>query len=280
MNPALLVVVFGLLSAASWGVADFSGGLASRRSTALAVVLFSQPVGGLIFLALALARGETSLPQADLVWSVLAGATGPTALVFFYRGLATGRMGVVAPIAGVIGAAVPVVVGGFLEGAPETAQAAGIALGLASVLLVTWSARGSGAGFTGISDAILAGVGFGLFFVFLGQVQGGGAFAPLVVARLVAALVIVGVVILTRASWRLSRASLAPAVISGVLDASGNLWYLLASQQGRLDVAAVLASLYPVVTVLLAAGMLHERIGRVQALGIAAAIGAIVLIAA
>lgn len=211
---------------------------------------------------------------------MLAGLTGPSALVFFYRGLATGRMGVVAPIAGVLGAAVPVIVGGLLEGLPAPAQVVGIAFALSSVVLVTWSTQHAGHGWEGAGNAILAGCGFGLFFVFLGQVQGGGPFAPLVVTRGVATILIATVIVVTRAPWRLTRPSLAPAVLSGVVDMSGNFWYLLAAQAGRLDVAAVLASLYPVVTVVLAAVLLREHIGRLQAVGIAAAVGAIVLIAA
>jgi drug/metabolite transporter (DMT)-like permease len=132
----------------------------------------------------------------------------------------------------------------------------------------------------GVGLAIVSGIGFGLFFVFLGRVAPGSVFVPLVVVRFVATALIVSIVVATRTSWRLSRPSYVPVVISGVLDAGGNIWYLLAAQQGRLDIAAVLASLYPVVTILLAAGLLRERIGRVQALGIGAALAAIVLIAA
>ena len=188
-------------------------------------------------------------------------------------------MGVVAPIAGVLGAGVPVVVGGVLEGLPAFAQLAGIALALVSVVLVT-RARDESGGSRGVGFAILAGIGFGAFFVFLGRVGPGSAFAPLVIVRLVAMLLIGAIVIATRGTWRLSRPSWIPVAIAGTLDMGGNLWYLLAAQQGRLDVAAVLASLYPVVTILLAAAILRERIGRLQAIGILTALAAIVLIAA
>jgi drug/metabolite transporter (DMT)-like permease len=113
----------------------------------------------------------------------------------------------------------------------------------------------------------------------MGQIEGEAVFAPLIVTRIVSTLVIGTVVLVTHAPWRLSRPALLPATLAGTLDMSGNVWYLFASQQGRLDVAAVLASLYPVVTVLLAATVLKEHIGRLQAAGIVAALAAIVLIA-
>jgi drug/metabolite transporter (DMT)-like permease len=280
MEPGLAVAVFGLLSAISWGAADFSGGIASRRSPALGVVLISQPLGGLLALFLALARGEGPPPAPDLLWAAMAGIAGPTALIFFYRGLASGRMGVVAPIAGVLGAAIPVLVGAVLEGFPAPGQLAGIAVGLASVVLVTRVTDSATGRPRGAGLAVIAGFGFGAFFVFLGRVGPGPVFAPLVVVRVVATILMAAIVLVSRSPWRLSRPSYVPVLIAGTLDMGGNLWYLLAAQQGRLDVAAVLASLYPVVTIVLAAAVLRERIGRVQAVGILAAAGAIVLIAA
>jgi drug/metabolite transporter (DMT)-like permease len=273
-------VVFGLLSALSWGAADFSGGIASRRSAALAVVLWSQPLGGLIALGLALARGEPGMTGSDVLWAALAGFCGPSALVFFYRGLAIGRMGVVAPIAGVLGAGIPVVVGGFVEGIPAPAQLAGIALALVSVLLVTRGVGEAGGAGRGVGEAIVAGIGFGAFFVVLGQLGDGPVFLPFVVVRIVATVLLAAVVLVSRGTWRLARPSIVPVLIAGTLDLGGNLWYLLAAQQGRLDLAAVLSSLYPVVTIILAAALLRERVGRLQAFGILVAAGAIVLIAA
>lgn len=232
-------------------------------------------------LSIALARGEGGIGMQDVIWSALAGVSGPTALVFFYRGLALGRMGVVAPIAGVLGAAIPVVIGGLLEGLPTAAQLAGIALGLLAVLLVTRTQEGTARGDArAIWLAAAAGVGFGLFFVFLGRVESTAVFVPLVVVRVVATALVATLALATRTAWRLPRSAWLPAMIAGVLDAGGNLWYLLAAQAGRLDVAAVLASLYPVVTILLAAALLRERIGRIQAAGILAALASIVLIAA
>jgi drug/metabolite transporter (DMT)-like permease len=266
------------LSALSWGAADFSGGFASRRLPALTVVFWSQLIGVLFATVFAGVRGESSLPPGDVIWAVLAGLSGPTALVFFYRGLAVGRMSVVAPIAGVLGAGIPVLVGGILEGLPAPAQLAGIALALVSVLLVTRAHDPTSGGRRGVYLAITAGLGFGAFFVFLGRVSPGTVFAPLVVARVVATLLIAGVVVTTRVQWRVPRPSILLVAIAGTLDMGGNLWYLLAAQQGRLDVAAVLASLYPVVTVLLAASVLRERVAPLQRAGIALTLTGVVLI--
>ena len=276
----MAVATFGLLSALSWGAADFAGGVASKRNSALTVVFWSQLIGGLVAAAIALARGETGVPSADLIWVVLAGLVGPTALVFFYRGLAAGRMGVVAPIAGVLGAGIPVVVGGVLDGVPAPGQLAGIVVALVSVLLVTRSSEPAPGIDRGVTHAVVAGIGFGLFFVFLGRVGPGAVFAPLVVVRLVATGLLACVVLLSHGTWRLARPTYGVVLVSGALDMGGNLWFHLAAQQGRIDIASVLSSLYPVVTIVLAAAVLRERIGRVQAVGIGAAVIAIVLIAA
>lgn len=244
------------------------------------MVLWVQPIGGAIALILAVAWGEHGLTGSDLVWSALAGLCGPTALVFFYRGLAIGRMGVVAPIAGVLGAGIPVMVGGLFQGVPAPAQLAGIGLALVSVVMVTRGGDAVSGDRRGVPDALIAGLGFGAFFVLMGQVGEGAVFLPFVIVRIVASVVMVAVVLAGRSAWRLARPSLVPVAIAGVLDLGGNLWYLLAAQQGRLDIAAVLSSLYPVVTIVLAAALLRERVGRVQAAGILVALGAIVLIAA
>ena len=178
-------------------------------------MLWSQPLGGLVALLVAVSRGESGIASDDLLWTVLAGICGPTALVCFYRGLAVGRMGVVAPIAGVLGAGIPVVVGGIIEGLPGTLQLAGIALALASVVLVTRSSDEGGGDRRGVWLAVAAGIGFGLFFVFLGRVSAGSVFVPLVVVRLVATIVAATFVVVTRGTWRLSRASYVPVIVGG-----------------------------------------------------------------
>ncbi|HEY3523320.1 MAG TPA: EamA family transporter, partial [Candidatus Limnocylindrales bacterium] len=189
-----------------------------------------------------------------------------------------------APIAGVIAAAVPVAAGALLEGAPDAAQAAGIALALVAVVLVSAAAReddlpAQGVRRTSILLATVGGLGFGLFYVFIDRVSPTVVFWPLVASRL-ASLTVIGVLVVgTRTSF-IGLRSVAPLVgIAGVLDVGGNAGFLLAAQAGRLDVASVLSSLYPIVTVILAILVLRERVGRQHALGMAAALLAIALIA-
>ncbi len=279
--PELAVAAFGLLSAASWGTADFSGGIASRRSPALTVVLWCQPIGGLMALAFALVRGETSLPPADLALAALAGllrSDRPRLLLPRPRRRTDGRRRPDRgrPRCGDPGPRRRLV----LVGLPTPLQFAGIALALVSVVLVTAATIRRSATRAGARLAIVAGLGFGAFFVVLGRISAATVFAPLVVMRIVATIAIAAVVVVTHGTWRVARPSWLLVAIAGVLDMGGNLLYLLAAQAGRLDIAAVLASLYPIVTILLAAAILRERILAVQAVGIGVALLAIVLVTA
>jgi len=242
------------------------------------VVFVSQIIGGVLAIGLALIRGEQALDPSDAGWAILAGIAGPSALVCFYRALAIGRMGVVAPVSGLLGAAIPVGVAAVTQGLPSAPQLIGIVVALLAMVLVTRSVQPAESGSSGIGLAILAGIGFGAFFVFIAQVGPHEVFWPLVVVRLTAGIGFGILLLVTRTPWRPGRSVTGLVVIAGILDMGGNVWFLLASQQGRLDIAAVLTSLYPVVTTVLAAVLLRERMGRTQAAGIGAAIIAIVLI--
>jgi len=242
-------------------------------------VLLSQLAGMLLAIVLALARGESAPTTADLGWSVLAGVAGGIGITALYQGLAVGRMGIVAPVTGVIAALIPVTAGIVLEGVPAPLVLAGIALAVVAVVLVS-RVSDEGGGPSGIGLALLAGVGIGLLSVFISQISDGHAFGPLVVIRASQALLIGGVIVLTRAAWRPAR-GLIPAIAGvGILDMAGNGAFILAVQSGALAVAAVLSSLYPVTTVVLAAVFLRERVTRTHAVGIALAVAAIACIAA
>jgi drug/metabolite transporter (DMT)-like permease len=250
------------------------------------VVLLSQVVGMAFALVLAIARGETAPTTADLGWSVLAGITGGVGISALYRGLAVGRMGIVAPVTGVIAALIPVAAGIALEGLPAPLVLFGIGLAIAAVILVSRvrdeaSAPASTAAPapSGLGLALIAGVAIGLFSVAAGQISDGHAFGPLVVIRGAEAMLIGGAVVVTGAGWRPDR-RLVPAIsLVGVLDMTGNGAFILAVQAGALAVAAVLSSLYPVTTVVLAWLVLHERVTRTHAAGIALAMAAIACIA-
>jgi len=220
-----------------------------------------------------------ALPSpADALWAAVAGMSGAIGITALYRGLATGQMGVIAPVTAVVAATIPVLVGGLTEGPPGPARAAGIVLAMVSVVLVSRSST-PGGGRAGLGLAVLAGAGLGMFAVFISRVSDGFVFGPLAIARLADVTLLVAIVALSRQPWRVPRATLPLVLVAGALDTCGNAFFVLAAQSGRLDVAAVLSSLYPVTTILLATFVLGERLVRGHAFGVGLALVAIVLIA-
>jgi drug/metabolite transporter (DMT)-like permease len=215
----------------------------------------------------------------DVGWSAISGVLGAIGIMALYRGLAVGRMGVVAPVTGVLAATVPVLVGVVLEGLPPPMVVAGIAAAVLAVVLVS-RVPGDAGTRSGLDLALLAGLGIGLFNVTLTRVDDALVFGPLTVARLTSAVVI-ALALLALRRRPVIPTRLAPAVVViGLLDMAGNAGFLLAEQTGSLAVASVLSSLYPVTTVVLAALLLRERVTRDHAVGIVLALAAIALIAA
>jgi drug/metabolite transporter (DMT)-like permease len=245
----------------------------------LGVALLSQAVGLALAGVIALVRGEAPPALSDVGWAIVAGAAGGMGIASLYHGLATGRVAVVAPIAGVLAATIPVIAGIALQGLPGPARVLGIAFALTAVVLVSRAADPTGDRPAGVRFGLLAGLGFGLFNVFASRFTTGVVFGPLVIVRAFEALLIVGIVVVGRGEFRLARAIWPLAALVGVGDMAGNAFFVLAAQAGRLDVAAVLSSLYPVTTIVLATILLHDRVTRSHAAGIAAAAIAIVLIA-
>lgn len=233
----------------------------------------------LLALGLALVRAETMPTPTDLAWSVAAGVAGGVGISALYQGLAVGRMGIVAPVTGVIAVLIPVGAGVVLEGVPPPLVLVGIGLALLAVLLVSRVSDESG-GPSGLSLALLAGLGIGSLSVCISQISDGHAFGPLVVIRATQAVLIAGVILVTRAAWRPGIRLLPAISVVGVLDMAGNGAFILAVQAGALAVAAVLSSLYPVTTVILASVFLGERVTRDHAIGIALAAVAVAAIAA
>jgi drug/metabolite transporter (DMT)-like permease len=274
------VVLLGLASAITWGTGDFGGGLLSRRAPLLSVVAVTQLVGMVAALAVAIARGEPVPQGPDVAWAVGAGLCGMLGITSLYRGLAVGRMGVVAPVTGVIGAVIPVVVGFALEGVPQPAAIAGIVIALVAVVLVTRAPGHHADRPSGIRWALLAGVAIGGFNVCIGQFSGAGAFSLLVIIRLLQVLIMGALIVLWRQPWRVPRDMPPKLVAIGLLDMTGNAAFILAAQAGALAIAAVLSSLYPVMTVILAIVLLRERLTRSHVFGIALTGVAIALIAA
>ena len=243
------------------------------------MVLLSQVVGALLALVLAIGRAEPLPVIGDLGWAVAAGVAGSIGITSLYYGLATGRIAVVAPITGVLAATIPVAAGWFLQGTPSGLQVVGIGLAIAAVVLVSMSTDPAGDRASGVRFGLLGGLGFGLFNVFASRFTAGSVFGPLVIVRTFEALSVALFVVGTRRAWRVPRSVILLAMAVGVGDMAGNGFFILAAQAGRLDIAGVLSSLYPVTTIVLATVLLHERVTRRHAVGIGFAFGAIALIA-
>jgi uncharacterized membrane protein len=276
-----MAVVLALLSALVWGASDFSGGLATRRSSAYGIVIGSQAIG-LVALAAVIPLIGGSATPADLAWGAAAGVCGSAGLVVFYRAMAGGVMSVIAPVTSVCAAAVPVLAGLASGERIGVATAVGIALALVAVVLV--ASEGGLRALRSVRPATLgpplfAGAMFGLFFVLLHRTGPGAGLWPLVAARLVSVLLVGAVVLLRRERLRVPQAAVLPLVLAGVGDMAGNALFLLASQRGDLSITGVLASLYPASTVLLAQLVLRERLAGSQTAGLATAAAAVVLIA-
>lgn len=277
-NDNLVNAAYSLAAAGSWGAADFTGGLASRRASSIGVLLASQCTGFVGLVAMALITRE-SLPSFTIAfWAALAGAANVVGFIAFYRALVVGKMGVNAPITAVLTAGLPVIVGAFIEGAPRGIQIAGFLIALAGIWLLA-RPDASGIRTEGLGLAIFAGVFFSAFLVLMrvaGQYATGW---PLSIARLAGVSILLTLVV-ARPGERLPERSILPlALVAGVLDAAGTVFFLPAVRHGRLDVAAVLASLYPVTTVVLARIVLRERLTRVQMAGMVAALVAVPMIA-
>ncbi len=232
-----------------------------------------------VALALAVLRGESAPSSSDIGWSVVGGLAGGVGISALYQGLAVGRMGIVAPITGVLAALIPVSVGIVFEGLPAPIVMLGIGLAFVAVILVS-RVKDDRAGPAGVGLALLAGVAIGAVGVAFAQLSDGHVFGPLAVLRATEAALVAVIVIVGRREWR-PNLRLWPALAGvGLLDMAGNGSFILAVQAGSLAVGAVLSSLYPVTTVVLASVFLRERVTRTHAAGIALAMAAIVCIAA
>jgi drug/metabolite transporter (DMT)-like permease len=279
MSHLLATVIFGLAASLAWGGGDFSGGLASRRANVSGVVIAGYSIGFTLLVVLALIWKEPVPKPVDVLWGGLAGVAGVFGLVAFYSALARGRMGIAAPVSAVLTATLPVLFSALTVGLPGVRQLAGIGLALVAIGLISRPEVGLGAP-KGIGLAVLAGCGFGCFFILISRVSLGATFWPLAVARFTAVAVMLAVVRLRGGQYLPGMRVTGLVVAAGVLDALGNAFFVLAAHSGRLDVAAILSSFYPAATVGLAAIVLRERVTRIQAVGIVLVLLAVPLISA
>ena len=271
-------IFLALAAALFWGGGDFCGGFASRRHSSFQVVALSAFSGVAVLAAAALLRHEAFPALPGLLWALLAGLSGAVGIIALYRALSSGNSAVVAPTAAVIGAVLPVAFTLFTRGAPAMTQLAGFALAFLGIWLVSRTAFvKAGSSRTEFWLACLAGVTFGGFFIFIAQVGEGKVFTPLILTRsvmLIAALVMLRASHLPLPQVRYSGIGL----LAGILDAGGNVFFMLAKEFTRLDTAVIVSSLYPGVTVILTGLLLKEKIGLWQKVGVVLCLLAIVLI--
>ncbi len=274
-----LGVVLALCSACVWGSGDFCGGRAATRSDPFQVLALTAISGMAMLLASALISAEPFELDRSILWAAAAGLAGSGGIVALYRGLAVGSAATVAPLAAVTAAVIPVLFTATTVGLPRLVQLAGFALALIGIWLVSRSASERPASREGVKLGALAGVGFGGFLILIAQVEVSAVYVPLMVAR----AMMLATAIVTLSVRRVAFPGLWSnpiGLLAGVLDAGGNVLYLLARQHVRLDTAAVLSSLYPVSTVILARTITHEPVTPMQWLGAGTCLAAVALITA
>ena len=278
----MLPTLYGLFSALSWGTGDFAGGLASRKLGAYRAVFYADLLGLMIILPIVGIYREP-LPVASVfINSAIGGALGSCGLLILYYSLSVGKMSIAAPVSALFAALLPVVVGLFAQGLPTRYQFAGFGFALAAVWLTSQGHSDERFQLKHLADLrlpILAGIGFGCYFIFVhyASKDSGSVLGTMIVSRVAGTLLLWIVVLARRESFSVPREAWLVVFFNATLDLAGNFFYILASQVGRLDVSAVLSSLFPGSTIILAWIVLKERITRAQAIGIVLALTAIVL---
>lgn len=272
-------VLLALAAAVAYGLSDFIGGVASRRTSSWPVAVLAGLGGlvGAVVLAIALPGRATGV---HLAWGALAGVGSGAGSAFLYRGFALGRMGVVAPVSAVGTAVVPVVAALAGGERPSLLVWAGIALALPGIWFVSRERQADVGLADGLIDGVLAGIGFGLLFAAIGQVPDSAGYWPLAVGQAVSLVAIAAVAMVLGVSWRPTAWSESWGLGAGLLGSLAVLAFLAASHTGLLTVAAVITSLYPAATILLATVLLREPVHRAQGLGMMLCAGAVALVAA
>jgi drug/metabolite transporter (DMT)-like permease len=272
----LLGGLSALMSAVVWGSGDFAGGLASRNRDQFQILLLISFAGMLTMLAGMLVTHEGFPGPASILWSLAAGVSGALGMAALYQGLATAQAALVAPSAAVISVVFPVLVGSLLHGAPSLEKWIGMAIGLAGIWLVSMQRRASGET-RGLGLAILAGLGFAGFFLCIVQTDSRYIFSPLVLSKLSACSIALLVLLVRRTRLPVVRGN-GLAFLAGLLDGSGNAFYLLAARLTRPELAVVLSAMAPVMTVLLAGLISKQKVSTFQKLGVGLCLVAIALI--
>ena len=276
--PQFTTAAYGMAAVLAWGTSDFLGGYATRRANAF---LFTVVVnlGGLLVVGTLAAAAHAPFPPArSAAWVLAGGISGGAALAIFYRALSSGRMGLTAPVAAVLGAAIPAVFSMFTEGLPGRIPLLGFAVAAVGLWLITRTEDGGKP--EGIGLAIVSGIGFASFYLCVRQA---GDISALWIAALTrtGGLVVTSLVVMVLGDFRdITSAGVRWGVVTGCIDSLGTILFVRASQAGRLDEAVVISSLYPAVTVLLARLFLKEHFSRWRFVGLVAALAAVPMIAA
>ena len=278
----MLSIFLGLLAALGWGAGDFTGGIASRKTGAYRTVLYGEVIGIFVLFFVIAIFSEPIPDLRSWMFAMLAGALGTLGLILLYHAMTLGLMSIATPVSALLAAALPVVVGIFREGLPAWTTFIGFGFALFAVWMISQGEDGVTDILAHLADLklpLIAGIGFGSYFIFMHEATStGSTIWPMVASRSGGLILITVYMLVTRSSWKVEDASAWPIItLNGILDISGNVFFILAGQMGRLDVAAVLSSLFPGATVILAWIFLKERLSHNQWIGIAAALTAIVL---
>jgi len=277
VSPQVISAGFSLAAVLFWGTSDFLGGYASRNANAVLVTAITNGSGLVAIIMVAVLSGEQIPGGPGVAWALAGGAFGGSALAVFYRALASGNMGLAAPISAILSAAIPALFGVFVQGLPRAPQLTGFILAAVGIGLIS---RSDEAGRPqGIGLALIAGVGFAGFYICARQAGTGSALWLAAGSRLAAFVCTATWAVGTRSFQPRQTSSLRWGVAAGLIDVSGSVMFFRAVQTGRMDAAVVLTSLYPVITVLLARMVLKEQFTRWKVAGIVAAVVAVPLIA-
>ncbi|MGA8432182.1 MAG: DMT family transporter [Candidatus Sulfotelmatobacter sp.] len=271
-------VSYSLAAVMLWGTSDFLGGYATRRANAFVFTSIVN-IGGLLMAGSLVTAARLPLPPAhSVMWALAGGVSGGASLAFFYRALSSSRMGLTAPVAAVLSAAIPALVAMISQGLPGKIAMLGFALAVVGLWLITRSEGGATP--EGIELAIVAGIGFAGFYLCVHQAGNGSALWTATLTRC-GGLLVTGVIVLAQRKFReISRTGMLWGLLTGCIDSIGTVFFVRACQSGRLDEAVVLSSLYPAITVLLARIFLKEHFTRWRFVGLLAALAAVPMIAA
>ena len=270
-------IIAGISAALCYGISDFAGGRASNRISVVQVLVIGELIGALILWASAAALGEPMLASTNIAVAIGAGLCGAIGVAALYMGIAAGHTAVTAPVSAVLATMVPVLYGIGSDGVPTLTVMVGIAIGIAAICLNSFA--GPRSGNHGLWVGLIAGIAFGVYFILLTHISTGSAvYAPLALSRSTAMLVTIPWLI-ARPGGRPAWGGVWLAVVAALFDIGAAVLFFLAARYGRLDVASVLASLYPAVTVLLAATVLREQIRVVQRWGLVLTLAATIMIA-